>query len=114
MIQQPQILGIQQRMILGIQRPPILGIQRPLILGIQPPILGMIRQPPILGTQQQPQPQPQQQQPPLVQAVPWVGSTMATLAVSSLHLRWPDSVGFEALDYCEEQAYTPIIILTEF
>ena len=34
----------------------------------------------------------------LVNTVLWVGSTMATLAVSSLHLRWQDSVGLKLLN----------------
>ena len=34
----------------------------------------------------------------LVQSVPRLGSTMATLAASSLHLRWLDSVSLKVLN----------------
>ena len=51
--------------------------------------LGMVSPPPLRTT-----PQPQL----LVQAVPWVGLTMASLDVSSLRQRWPDSVGLKLLN----------------
>ena len=119
MMQQPLILWTQQRMIRRIRQPPIIGTQQPPTLGIQqrqPPILGIqqqqqqphilgkIRQPPIIGTQQPPIHGIRQppilgiQQPPLVQPVLWVGLTMATLALASLHPRWPDSVGLKFLN----------------
>ena len=75
--------------LLGTPLRPPLGT--PLLLGTPLPLLGT---PPLLGIplrlRRRPLMNPGRL---LVQPVPWVGSTMATLAVSSLPLRWPDSVG---------------------